>query len=440
MALALRKEGYDVVAASSGGELSERLSQGNFDLVLSDIYLGDVVATDVLPAIRATNPAARVILITAQGTVETAAAAQTAGVSEYLAKPFTLDLLVDKVASALSARPEGPTAGPVGPESMIVGSDPAIVEVYKAVARVAPLPIPVLIRGETGTGKELVARAIHRYSRHGDGPFVAVNCGAIPETLLESELFGHRRGSFTGATRDHKGLIEQARGGTILFDEIGELPPLLQAKLLRFLQEGEIRPIGAEGGVRVPVRVLAATHRDLRSEIEAGRFRQDFFFRLAAYEIVIPPLRERRGDIASLVEFFLNRYRRRYGHPLAPTAGPAALEKLEQYSWPGNVRELEHVVQRALIDLGGLADAEALSRVLPSEEDLESPAGPGSAVERAGDEITLEELERLHIIATLRRWKGNRTRTAASLGIERKSLYRKAQRLGIDLDPTEDES
>jgi DNA-binding NtrC family response regulator len=435
MSLTLSKEGFEVCTAASAAAVRDRLAEDTFDLVVCDIYLGDATAIDLLDEIRAASPDAAIILVTAQGTVETAAAAGAAGVFDYLAKPFPVDRLVERVQTALGHRVAQVAEVAEGPASMIIGNHPAIVEVYKAVARVAPLDVPVLVRGETGTGKELVARAIHRYGPDPDGPFVPLNCGAIPESLLESELFGHRRGAFTGADRDRRGAVEEAAGGTLLLDEVAELPPLLQVKLLRFLQEGEVRPLGSERAVTVRTRVVAATHRDLRQEIRAGRFREDFYYRLSGYEITLPPLRERSSDIPLLVEHFRRRIAHRLDRDLQGPS-PDSLRLFEAHSWPGNVRELEHLVQRAAVDLGTLADAGGLRRLLegtlPREpEDQRQP--------QIGDDLTLEELEKLHIAAVLLRTGGNRTRAARILGIERKSLYRKVRRLGIDAGGDADE-
>jgi DNA-binding NtrC family response regulator len=434
MALALRKEGFAVHLAASADEARQSVDSASFDLIVTDIYLGDGTGLDLLELCHEACPEAKVILVTAHGTVETAASARRLGVFDYIAKPFEVATLVERVRAALHQPGAGGGGIELGPESLIIGNDPAIVEVYNSVARVAPLRIPVLVRGETGTGKELIARALHQFGSNPSGAFVPLNCGAIPESLLESELFGHRKGSFTGADRDHRGAIEAARDGTIFLDEVGELPPTLQVKLLRFLQSGEVRAVGAENAVEVPVRVVAATNRDLRAEAEAGEFREDFYYRLAAYEIVLPPLRERQSDIPLLVEHFRRRHQENLDINELPTAGPAVIEALKAHPWPGNVRELEHVVQRAIVDSGSLADEQVIRSLLdPAWSDQpQTAAAPG-----IGDNLTLTELEKRHIEAVLRRCAGNRTRAAEILGIERKSLYRKAERLGIALDPEE---
>ena len=433
MALALTKEGYAVQTASTSTAAIGLIAPDAFDLMVTDIYLGDGTGLDLLEHCHRVCPGARVILVTAHGTVETAASARKLGVFDYLAKPFEVETLVERVRAALRSSTPSPSRIELGPESMIIGNDPSIVEVYNAVAKVAPLPIPVLVRGETGTGKELIARALHIFGAHPDGPFIALNCGAMPENLLESELFGHRKGSFTGADRDHPGAVEAARDGTLFLDEIGELPVALQVKLLRFLQSGEVRRVGAEHAVQVPSRVVAATNRDLRAEVEAGRFREDVFYRLAAYEIVLPPLSERRSDIPSLVEHFRRRYQEKLDLGDVEAAGDEVLETLKEHPWPGNVRELEHVVQRALVDSGSLNDVQVVRSLLEPAAGRVAPA-PDTPI--IGGDLSLKELEKLHIEAVLTRCAGNRTRAAEILGIERKSLYRKAERLGIALDRT----
>ena len=438
MALALSKEGFEVRAAASSRAAEEAVSKGAFDVIVTDIYLGDGTGIELLERCRTQCPEARVILVTAHGTIETAASARRLGVFDYLAKPFAVEALVERVRTAAhGAAPSSSSEVELGPESMIIGNDPAIVEVYNAVARVAPLPIPVLVRGETGTGKELIARALHRFGARPEGPFVPINCGAIPENLLESELFGHRKGSFTGADRDHRGAVEAARDGTLFLDEVGELPASLQVKLLRFLQSGEVRPVGSDRALQVPVRVVAATNRDLRAEVAAGTFREDFFFRLAAYSIELPPLRARRSDIPALVEHFRRRHADSLGLDPQTSVSKEVLEVFEAHPWPGNVRELEHVVQRALVDSGSLTDVRRVRELLATTSGDQAEAAPAGP--RIGDDLTLTELERLHIEAVLRRCRGNRTRAAEILGIERKSLYRKAERLGIPLDHEEDE-
>jgi DNA-binding NtrC family response regulator len=437
MALSLTKEGYSVQAADSSDAAMKAVAADCFDLIITDIYLGDGTGIEVLEHCSRHCPAAKVILVTAHGTVETATSARRLGVFDYLAKPFQVETLVERVGAALRKSTGAKPRIDMGPESIIIGNDPAIVDVYNAVARVAPLPIPVLVHGETGTGKELIARALHQFGSNPDGPFVPLNCGAIPEPLLESELFGHRKGAFTGADRDHRGAIEAARNGTLFLDEIGELPTSLQVKLLRFLQSGEVRSVGSDQVSEIPTRVITATNRDLRSEVEAGTFREDFYFRLAAYEIELPPLRERRSDIPLLTEHFRRRHAESLGIDTQTAASKDVLSLFDAHPWPGNVRELEHVVQRTLVDTGSLTDVRRVREILDAAGKGQSESPKLSAI---GDNLTLEELERLHIAAVLKRCGGNRTRAADILGIERKSLYRKAKRLGIPLDPGEEGS
>ncbi len=436
MKLSLSKEGFEVRTAASSVDALNTISESDFEVVVTDIYLGDGTGLEILEHCHHHCPDAKVILVTAHGTIETAASARKLGVSDYLAKPFAVENLVERVRAALQSPGTDTTRPDLGPESMIIGNDPAIVEIYDAVARVAPLPISVLICGETGTGKELIARALHRFGANPDGNFVPLNCGAIPENLLESELFGHRKGSFTGADRDHGGAVESARDGTLFLDEIGELSASLQVKLLRFLQSGEVRPVGSDRAVQVPVRVVAATNRDLRAEVESGAFREDFYFRLAAYDIELPPLSARRSDIPLLVEHFRRRHADSLGLDLQTPASSEVLTILQGHSWPGNVRELEHVVQRALVDSGSLTDADRIRTQLGDPTDK---AAGGKAEPGVGDDVSLRDLEKRHIQAVLQRHGFNRTRAAEVLGIERKSLYRKAERLGIALDREKDE-
>ncbi len=423
--MALEKAGYTVVAASSVREARTALATDP-DLILCDIYMPGGTGLDLLEEARRRLPDVPVILMTARGSVETAAAAARHGAFDYVAKPFDLGALLDRVRTALS--PEPATRAPeLGPESMIVGSHPSIVAVYTAVARVAPLPVPVLVLGETGTGKELVARAMHRFGGHPDGPFVPVNCGAIPDTLLESELFGHVRGAFTDARRDRRGALAQADGGTVFLDEIGDISPSFQVKLLRFLQDGMVRPVGADTAEHVNVRVVAATHRDLRGMVADGGFREDLFYRLTGYEIVLPPLRERLEDLPLLVEHARRRWQEEVGRDTAP-ASAEVLAVLAGHSWPGNVRELEQTVRRVIIDSGRLSDPAAARRAIRGVSPGEPAADtPGSQVEEA----TLEAVGRRHILAVLEACGGNRTHAARILGIERKTLTRKLQRFGI---------
>src|SRR5512140_388617 len=366
VAMTLEKSGFDVVRAGSS-EQARRALRERLDLVICDIYMPGGDGLSVLSGVRETPDPPPVILMTARGSMETAAEAARAGAFDYLAKPFDVAVLVERARAALATRRPDEEPGEKGPASMIVGSHPAIVEVYKAVARVAPLKVPVLVLGDTGTGKELVARALHRFGAHPDGPFQPVHCGAIPDTLLESELFGHRRGAFTDASRDRRGALSLADGGTMFLDEVGEVSTAFQVKLLRFLEDGVVTPLGAEMGEPADVRVVAATHRDLREMVESGRFRQDLYYRLAGYEIRIPPLRARLADLPALVAHFQRRAEEELGLSASAAATQAVMERLAAHPWPGNVRELAHVIRRTLIDSRGLDELAAVEKALGEE-------------------------------------------------------------------------
>ena len=420
----LEMEGYSVDAVASTGEALERLSETSYPIVISDIYIDDRTGLDVLDAARNKDPNCSVILMTARGTMETVMAATRGGAFDYVAKPFEIDRMLDTIKRAEAARQDKENdkekeAGPDDlPESEMIGSSAAMVEIYKTASLVAPTDATVLIEGETGTGKELVARMIHRFSARANQPFVPVDCGSIAPALIESELFGALKGAYTGADRDRMGVIESANRGTVLLDEIGDIELNFQFKLLRFLQEREIRPVGAARGKQVDVRVLAATNRDMQKLVDDGKFREDLWFRLNVVRIVIPPLRERRGDVPLLARFFLNKYNARYNH--SARLMESGLKALQEYTWPGNVRQLQHLVERlTILAANGRIDAEAVQQALTSMESREEPVE------------TLAEAEVEQIRRVLAATGGNKSRAAQILGIERKTLYRKLERIKL---------
>ncbi len=416
----LEMEGYAVDAASSTSEAMERLGRESYPIVITDIYIDDRTGLDVLEAARKRDPACSVILMTARGTMETVMAATKGGAFDYLAKPFELDSMIDAVkrAEALHAAPQDEVETEELPETEMIGSSAPMVEIYKTLSQVAPTDATVLIEGETGTGKELVARLIHRWSPRAQQAFVPVDCASIAPTLLESELFGSLKGAFTGADRDRVGVFESAHRGTVFLDEIGEIELSFQLKLLRFLQEREVRPLGSARAKPVDVRVVAATNRDLKKMVDSGKFREDLWFRLNVVRLVLPPLRERRGDIPLLVQFFLQKYNQRYerGARLAESG----LRELEEYAWPGNVRQLQHLIERLVI----LAPHERIDREAVRDA-LEAMEPRAHAVE------TLEDAEAEQIRKVLAATGGNKSRAAQILGIERKTLYRKLERMKL---------
>jgi DNA-binding NtrC family response regulator len=422
----LAAAGYEVTALSDGREALERLgAQPAPDLVVSDIRMGDTGGLELTDAFKARAPDTPVILVTAFGNIDGAVEAIRRGAFDYISKPYDVDAIKLVVARALRQRGlvlENRALRRDVREKYrlenVVGRSEAMLQVYKTAARVAATDATVLIMGESGTGKELVARAIHQASPRAAAAFVAVDCGAIAEGVLESELFGHARGAFTGAQAARRGLFEEAHGGTLFLDEIGDVGPNLQARLLRALQEGTIRRVGTNEPVAVDVRVVAATNRDLSQAVKAGRFREDLYFRLNVVEIHIPPLRERREDIPLLAEHFAQKHGRPDG---ARAISEAARDLLVAYDWPGNVRELENVVARALaLNPAGV--------ILPEDlpETLRAPAPPGAAPPglALADRPALEEVERRYAALVLSEAGGNKTRAAEILGIDRKTLYR----------------
>lgn len=417
-------EGYQVDAVSSTRAALEKLAAHSYPLIISDIYLDERTGLDVLRAARETNPNCRVILMSARGSMETVMAATRGGAFEYLAKPFELDDLLAAIQKAeAEIAGEGNTDRETDiddlPETEMIGSSAPMIDIYKTLSQVAPTDATVLITGETGTGKELIARLIHNNSKRLVGPFVPVDCGAIAPSLLEAELFGALKGSYTGADRDRTGVFESAHRGTVFLDEIGEIDPGFQLKLLRFLQEREVRPVGANRGKPVDVRVVAATNKDLPKLVESGKFREDLWFRLNVVRLQLPPLRERRGDIALLAHFFLKKYNERYSLDAALTTSGQQL--LSEQSWPGNVRQLQHLMERLVILApAGRIDAAAVRTALADstgEDPLEAES--------------LKDTEREQILKVLEATGNNKSRAAKILGIERKTLYRKLERMGL---------
>lgn len=417
----LELEGYEVDAVSSTREAIDRLRQQTYPVVISDIYIDDRTGLDVLAAALQKDPDCAVILMTARGTMETVMKATQGGAFDYIAKPFDLDVMLDTIKRAEeshAAKREEEVEIEELPETEMIGSSAPMVEIYKLLSRVAPTDATVLLEGETGTGKEMVARMIHRNSPRAEQPFVAVDCTAIAPALLESELFGSLRGAFTGADRDRAGIFEAAHTGTVLLDEIGDIEPALQIKLLRFLQEKEVRPLGASRSKKIDVRVIAATNRELQKLVQEGKFREDLWYRLNQFPIKLPPLRERHGDIPLLAQFFLQRANSRF-HQQARLLD-SGLKALGDYTWPGNVRQMQHLVERlAILAPQGRIDAAAVAEATAAMERREH-----------GSE-TLADTEAEQIRRVMAAVSGNKSRAAKILGIERKTLYRKLERMGL---------
>ncbi len=458
---ALGRSGYQVRSTSNAATLWRWVEEGEGDLVITDVVMPDENGLDLIPRIRRVRPELRVVVMSAQSTLMTAVKAAQRGAFEYLPKPFDLQELLAVVARALAA--PAPPAAAVTPTPRdadeklpLIGRSPAMQEIYRTIARLTTADLTVMINGESGTGKELVARALHDYGRRRNGPFVPINMAAIPRELIESELFGHERGAFTGATNRNVGRFEQATGGTLFLDEIGDMPPEAQTRLLRVLQEGEFTTVGGRAPIRANVRIIAATHRDLRQSIRHGLFREDLYYRLNVVPIRLPPLRERSEDTADLARHFLERAHAD-GLP-AKSLDLAAVEALRQYRWPGNVRELENLMRR----LAALCPDEVIGQAAvraeltdpeppPSAEPQATEGGGseplGRAVERHIRQFltayrdgtapadmydrVLAEVERPLIQMTLAATRGNQIKAAAMLGLNRNTLRKKIRDLEI---------
>ncbi len=458
---ALGRSGYQVRSTGNAATLWRWVEDGEGDLVITDVVMPDENGLDLIPRIKRIRPELRVVVMSAQSTLMTAVKAAQRGAFEYLPKPFDLKELLSVVARALGGagrsvcrsrrRPSIPTK-----KLPLIGRSPAMQEIYRTIARLTTADLTVMINGESGTGKELVARALHDYGRRRGGPFVAINMAAIPRELIESELFGHERGAFTGATNRNQGRFEQAHGGTLFLDEIGDMPPEAQTRLLRVLQEGEFTTVGGRIPIRANVRIIAATHRDLRAAIRQGQFREDLFYRINVVPIRLPPLRERSEDVADLARHFLERARAD-GLP-SKTLDQAAVEALRSQRWPGNVRELENLMRRlAALCPDQVIGGDAVRAELVEHEPEHGGAGPGSAasgpeplagaVERhirqflaahrdgmAPSDIyerVLAEVERPLIQMTLAATRGNQIKAAAMLGLNRNTLRKKIRDLDI---------
>ena len=449
LGICLRRAGHEVELAASGAVALAALSARAADVVVTDLRMpGEVDGLGLLTAVRTRYPDTEVILVTAFATADTALAAMKQGAYDYLTKPFKVDEINAVIGRALEKRAlvaenaalRDQVAGRVR-MAQLLGRSKAMQRVFELIGKIHSTRTSVLITGESGTGKELVARALHTEGSRASGRFVAVNCGAIPEELMESELFGHLKGSFTGAVSDRPGLVREADGGTLFLDEIGELSLGLQVKLLRVLQEKKVKPVGGTAELDVDVRVVAATNRELEDEVARGAFRQDLFYRLNVIEVRIPPLRQRREDIALLVEHFLKKQAKEVGRPI--TVSAAALKLLEDYDFPGNVRELENVIERAVAlsssddldvdDLPRLRTTAVRSVVEAASAGLELPAD-GIDLDRL-----VAEYERAWVAKALDKTGGVRKKAAVLLGISFRSMRYRLAKLGFDKDAEKDD-
>ncbi|MDY0009470.1 MAG: nitrogen regulation protein NR(I) [Bdellovibrionales bacterium] len=454
---ALKREGYDVMAADNGATLYQWVLEGRGDLVITDVMMPGENGLDLIPKIHRRAPDMRVIVISAQNALTTAVSASEKGALEYLPKPFDIDDLLSVVKNALRRRPVNDQNKNQPPadktqiaealdKSFVVGQSRAMQDIYRTIARLRNADLTVLMTGESGTGKEVIARALHEFSRFKDGPFVAINMAAIPRELIESELFGHEKGAFTGATQKNIGRFEQANGGTLFLDEIGDMPFEAQTRLLRVLQEGEFTPVGSRRSVKTRVRVVAATHQDLKARVRDGRFREDLYYRLNVVPLHVPPLRERAEDIPALVQHFI----RQTG--VTKVFEPAAMAAFQSHPWPGNVRTLENTVKRLVaLHAEELIDRAAATAALTGMQENSAAAGISATTDlsqmvaqvlntdpalMSGVDIydrIIRQVEKPLITRMLAQTGGNQIRAAELLGLNRNTLRKKIRELDIDV-------
>lgn len=441
--LMLEREGYGVLCAENGREAIGFLETHTFDLVLCDIRLGDLSGLDVLRKAKSVCPEITVIMISAYATAENAVEAMNDGAYDYLPKPFNNDELKQTIAKALTLRTLSEEKKSIDDElkknlhfGRIVGNTPRMVNIYEVIKQIAKTRTSVLITGESGTGKELIARAIHEESDRKNKPFVVINCGSIPETLIESEIFGYKKGAFTGAGQDKKGLFDIAHTGTVFLDEIGELSPAMQVKLLRVLQERAFKPVGGNEDISVDIRILSATNRKIEGEVIAGRFREDLFYRINVVEIKVPPLRERKADIRALAQHFLEKYAHLAGKEITKISS-YAVDLLQKYDFPGNIRELENLIERSVaLSSTNIILPDSLSLSMHKRRWIEGVKDRRFDLDEVAQgvslDVILEEIERAYIEKAIECAGGNKTIAAELLDINLRSLRYRCGKLAID--------
>jgi two-component system response regulator PilR (NtrC family) len=439
----LNREGYRATCAENGRQAVALVEKNSYDLMLCDMRLGDLSGLDVLRACKKHHPGTVVIMISAYASTETAVEAMNQGAFDYVPKPFNKDELLETVAKALKLRTieqekellEGELRRSLN-FGMIVGSSPAMQYIYKMIQQVSKTKTNVLITGESGTGKELIARAIHKESGRREEPFVAINCGGIPETLMESELFGHKKGSFTGAAQDKPGLFQEAHRGTIFLDEIGELSLPIQVKLLRAVQEKTVRPVGGTEDIAVDIRILSATNKQLEKEVIAGKFREDLFYRLNVIEIKVPPLRERKADLRAMAQHFLEKYSKEMGKEISKLSS-YALDLMLKYDFPGNVRELENLMERSVaLSTTNIILPDSLALSVHKRRWIEGVQDRRFDVDEVAKGVALdsilEEIERAYLKKALECSNGNKNKAAELLGISFRSIRYRLEKLSME--------